>query len=203
MRRGSSGSFVRWGLAGEIGWSYMQKGDGNSSLQKQKIIDAIYDMTKEQLAEGAKIMKVRIKQRFAAICSDRQKLAERRGHFTVRLRRHWKVELHLYSFVRNSRSRCFSSGGKGISRNLCAKYQVPFVLDDAVELALEGGADGVSCGQSDMEAGRCRAKAWMKIRLYGVSGTDSGAGTSRQRRRGADYLGVGAYFRDHVPRMTQ
>ena len=43
-------------------------------------------------------------------------------------------------------------------KELCAKYQVPFVLDDDVELALEVGADGVHVGQSDMEAGDVRAK---------------------------------------------
>ena len=41
------------GLAGEIVWSYMQKGDGNSTY-RNRIIDAIYNMTKEQLDEGAK-----------------------------------------------------------------------------------------------------------------------------------------------------
>ena len=41
------------GLAGEIGWSYMKKGDGNSTY-RNRIIDAIYNMTKEQLDEGAK-----------------------------------------------------------------------------------------------------------------------------------------------------
>ena len=41
------------GLAGEIGWSYLQKGDGNSTY-RDRIIDAIYNMTKEQLDEGAK-----------------------------------------------------------------------------------------------------------------------------------------------------
>ena len=41
------------GLAVEIGWSYMQKGDGNSTY-RNRIIDAIYNMTKEQLDEGAK-----------------------------------------------------------------------------------------------------------------------------------------------------
>jgi len=40
-------------LLGEIGWSYMQKGDGNSTY-RNRIIDAIYNMTKEQLDEGAK-----------------------------------------------------------------------------------------------------------------------------------------------------
>ena len=41
------------GLAGEIGWSYMQKGDGNSTY-RNRIIDAIFNMDAAQLREGAK-----------------------------------------------------------------------------------------------------------------------------------------------------
>ena len=41
------------GLAGEIGWSYMQKGDGNATY-RNRIIDAIYNMDKETLDKGAK-----------------------------------------------------------------------------------------------------------------------------------------------------
>ena len=53
-------------------------------------------------------------------------------------------------------------------KELCAKYQVPFVLDDDVELALEVGADGVHVGQSDMEAGDVRAKLG-EDKIVGVS----------------------------------
>ena len=41
------------GLAGEIGWSHMQEGDGNSTY-RNRIIDAVYNMTGAQLEEGAK-----------------------------------------------------------------------------------------------------------------------------------------------------
>ena len=41
------------GLAGEIGWSNMQSGDGNSTY-RNRIIDAIYNMDKETLDKGAK-----------------------------------------------------------------------------------------------------------------------------------------------------
>ena len=41
------------GLAGEIGWSRMQEGDGNATY-RNRIIDAIYNMTGEELEEGAK-----------------------------------------------------------------------------------------------------------------------------------------------------
>ncbi len=77
-------------------------------------------------------------------------------------------------------------------KELCKRYQVPFVINDNVEIALEMDADGVHVGQSDMEAGDVRAKL----------GTDKIIGVSAQtveqailaEKRGADYLGVGAVF---------
>ena len=41
------------GLAGEIGWERMQEGDGNATY-RNRIIDAIYNMTGEELEKGAK-----------------------------------------------------------------------------------------------------------------------------------------------------
>ena len=41
------------GLAGEIGWSHMQEGDGNSTY-RNRIIDAIFNMDKDTLDKGAK-----------------------------------------------------------------------------------------------------------------------------------------------------
>ena len=41
------------GLAGEIGWSNMQEGDGNSTY-RNRIIDSIYNMDSETLDNGAK-----------------------------------------------------------------------------------------------------------------------------------------------------
>ena len=41
------------GLAGEIGWSRMQDGDGNSTY-RNRIIDAIYNMDGATLDGGAK-----------------------------------------------------------------------------------------------------------------------------------------------------
>ncbi len=75
---------------------------------------------------------------------------------------------------------------------LCRKYQVPFVVNDDVEIAIKSGADGVHVGQSDMEAGDVRAKLGPD-KIIGVS-----AQTVEQavlaEERGADYLGVGAVF---------
>jgi len=41
------------GLAGEIGWGFMEKSDGNSTY-RNRIIDAIYNMDGDTLEEGAK-----------------------------------------------------------------------------------------------------------------------------------------------------
>ncbi len=77
-------------------------------------------------------------------------------------------------------------------QKLCRKYQVPFVINDNVEIALKINADGVHVGQSDMEAGDVRALLG-ENKILGVS-----AQTVEQavlaERRGADYLGVGAVF---------
>ena len=41
------------GLAGEIGWSRMQEGDGNSTY-RNRIIDTIYNMNGDTLDKGAR-----------------------------------------------------------------------------------------------------------------------------------------------------
>lgn len=77
-------------------------------------------------------------------------------------------------------------------KELCAKYKVPFVINDEVDIAIEIDADGVHVGQSDMNAMDVRA----------LIGPDKILGVSAQtveqaklaKENGADYLGVGAVF---------
>lgn len=77
-------------------------------------------------------------------------------------------------------------------KELCRRYQVPFVINDNVGIAQAVDADGVHVGQSDMEAGDVRARLGQD-KIIGVS-----AQTVEQallaESRGADYLGVGAVF---------
>ena len=77
-------------------------------------------------------------------------------------------------------------------KKLCRKYEVPFVINDNVDIALSMDADGVHVGQSDMEALDVRAKLGPD-KIIGVS-----AQTVEQallaEKHGADYLGVGAVF---------
>jgi thiamine-phosphate pyrophosphorylase len=75
---------------------------------------------------------------------------------------------------------------------LCKKYNVPFVVNDNVDIAVSMGADGVHVGQSDMEAGQVRAKLG-EGKIIGVSASTVEQAVLAQKR-GADYLGVGAIF---------
>ena len=75
---------------------------------------------------------------------------------------------------------------------LCARYGVPLIINDNVELALEVDADGVHVGQEDMDAQDVRGLIGPD-KILGVT-----AKTIEQARKaqqaGADYLGSGAVF---------
>lgn len=77
-------------------------------------------------------------------------------------------------------------------RTFCAKYRVPFVVNDSVEIAIKCGADGVHVGQSDIKGRNIRALIGPDA-ILGIS-----AGTVKEavdaEAAGADYIGVGAVF---------
>lgn len=77
-------------------------------------------------------------------------------------------------------------------KKLCAKYGVPFIINDNVQIALKCGADGVHVGQSDMAAGNVRKAVGDKM-IVGVSAQTVEQALAAQAA-GADYLGVGAVF---------
>ncbi len=77
-------------------------------------------------------------------------------------------------------------------KKLCAKYGVPFIINDNVQIALKCGADGVHVGQSDMAAGNVRKAVGDKM-IVGVS-TQTVEQALAAQAAGADYLGVGAVF---------
>ncbi len=74
---------------------------------------------------------------------------------------------------------------------LCKEYNVPFIINDEVEIAVQANADGVHIGQDDADAAEVRKAIGNKI--LGVS-----VQTVEQAKKavadGADYLGVGAVF---------
>lgn len=75
---------------------------------------------------------------------------------------------------------------------LCRNYNVPFIINDNIDIAVKCKADGVHVGQSDMSAKDVRK----------IIGNDMILGVSAQTveqaveavENGADYLGVGAVF---------
>lgn len=75
---------------------------------------------------------------------------------------------------------------------LCARYGVPLIINDNVELALKVDADGVHVGQEDMNARDVRGLIG-PAKILGVT-----AKTIEQAQKaqlaGADYLGSGAVF---------
>lgn len=77
-------------------------------------------------------------------------------------------------------------------KELCKKYQVPFVINDNVGIALAMDADGVHVGQSDMEAGHVRQRLGPD-KIIGVS-AQTVEQAVKAELSGADYLGVGAVF---------
>ena len=77
-------------------------------------------------------------------------------------------------------------------RALTARYGVPFVINDAVEVALACAADGVHIGQEDMQLAAARDRLGPKM-IIGVS-VQTVAQAQAAAAAGADYLGVGAVF---------
>ena len=77
-------------------------------------------------------------------------------------------------------------------KTLCARFGVPLIINDNVELALKVDADGVHVGQEDMDARDVRGLIG-PAKILGVT-----AKTIEQAQKaqlaGADYLGSGAVF---------
>lgn len=77
-------------------------------------------------------------------------------------------------------------------QGLCSEYNVPFIINDNVEIALAINADGVHIGQSDMEMKEAREKLGPD-KIIGVSAHTKEEALLAQAQ-GVDYLGVGAVF---------
>lgn len=77
-------------------------------------------------------------------------------------------------------------------QGLCSEYNVPFIINDNVEIALAINADGVHIGQSDMAMKEAREKLGPD-KIIGVSAHTKEEALLAQAQ-GADYLGVGAVF---------
>ena len=75
---------------------------------------------------------------------------------------------------------------------IARRYDVPFVINDNIEIALECGADGVHVGQSDIK-GRNIREIIGADKILGISAATVETALAAEKA-GADYIGVGAVF---------
>jgi thiamine-phosphate pyrophosphorylase len=76
-------------------------------------------------------------------------------------------------------------------REICQEHEIPFIVNDDIELALEIGADGVHIGQEDGEVKKVRERIGTMI--LGVS-VHSMEEAQTAIEDGADYFGIGPIF---------
>ena len=76
--------------------------------------------------------------------------------------------------------------------DLCRRYNVPFFINDNVDIAIKCQADGIHVWQEDMQAAQVRQKVGEDM-IIGVS-VHSVEEALEAVKNGADCLGVGAVF---------
>jgi len=81
--------------------------------------------------------------------------------------------------------------GKKI-KEITDRYNIPFVVNDNIEVAIAIDADGVHVGQGDMNAKDCRILLG-KDKILGVS-VQTVEQAVLAEENGADYIGAGAVF---------
>lgn len=77
-------------------------------------------------------------------------------------------------------------------KSVAKKHNIPFVINDNIEVALKCGADGVHVGQSDIVDKDIRALIGPD-KILGIS-ANTVETAKRAEESGADYIGVGAVF---------
>lgn len=77
-------------------------------------------------------------------------------------------------------------------KSLTAKYRVPFVINDDIDIALESDADGVHLGQTDL-MGRDARSLIGPDKILGITANTVELAVAAEKA-GADYIGAGAVF---------
>lgn len=85
-------------------------------------------------------------------------------------------------------------------QKLCAAYQVPFIINDDVDLALKLNTDGIHVGQNDLAISSFREQARGKI--IGVSVHDADD-MKKAIGDGADYVGIGPIYKTQTKKDAQ
>ncbi len=76
---------------------------------------------------------------------------------------------------------------------LCKQYDVPFIVNDNVNVAIACSADGIHLGQDDMDPLYVRSIVGEDM-IIGVS-THTVEEAILAKEKGADYIGIGAVFK--------
>ena len=76
-------------------------------------------------------------------------------------------------------------------KNLCKKYNVPFIVNDDIELALEIDADGVHVGQDDLGVDEIRKLIPNKIIGLSIGNEEE---LKQSKVEYVDYVGVGPVY---------
>lgn len=133
----------------------------------------LYLITEESLSEGRKTLEV-------------VKKAARAGVDVVQMR---EKNLSLREKFRL---------GKEIKK-ICKKYEIDFIVNDRVDLALALGADGVHLGQSDLPLQAAR-RILGSDKIIGLSACQDEE-IVQAEVGGADYIGVGAVFKTNSKKL--
>ena len=90
-------------------------------------------------------------------------------------------------------------------KEITTKYNVPLIINDRIDVALDVDADGVHVGQSDMPCDVAR-KLIGENKILGVSAATIDE-AKKAEKDGADYIGTGAVFptstKDDAPSITK
>jgi thiamine-phosphate pyrophosphorylase len=78
-------------------------------------------------------------------------------------------------------------------KSLCDKFNVPFIINDDIELALAVHADGIHLGQEDIDCGEARALFDQQI-IIGISCYNDLDRADMGKNNGASYIAFGAFF---------
>lgn len=78
-------------------------------------------------------------------------------------------------------------------KQLCAEYQVPFIIDDDVDLAQQVGADGIHVGQKDQKINQVIAAVAGEM-FVGLSCSNLDQVEAANRLTGLAYIGSGPVF---------
>ena len=161
------------GLAGEIAHARLTPLDGNATYRNY-IIDAIY-MRLYAVTDRAWVGGQTLYQQVES--------ALKGGVTCVQLR---EKELDEEAFLKEAFE----------LHDLCKKYNVPFFINDNVDIAIRCHAEGIHVGQEDMAAAQVRQRVGDEM-MIGVS-VHSVEEALEAVRHGADCLGVGAAFSTHT-----